>query len=530
MTEPFWSDETTTLHLGDCRDILRSVPDGSVDAVVTDPPYSLAFMGMDFDSFRTRMAFQEWCEEWGRECLRVLKPGGHLVAFGAPRTYHRLACGLEDAGFEVRDSLHWFFGTGYPKGQDIAKSIDKRRDDRGRVLQVTAWLARARDAAGWTNRMLNDAFGHKGDRCSHWTTQGVAASVPSLAQWARLRELLGFDDGEIRPLVEELNGRKGELGEDWARREVTGQGTRVRRPSDVQVAALSEGAYDVTAPAAEEAQRWDGWNTSLKPGHEPVVLARKSTGFHSTVANVLMHGTGALNIGACRVQGAPRRAIENGIPLNPDVQYSGAVLEGTGRGTLGTSRATGTTDLGRWPPDVLLTHSAGCDDYACAEDCPVAALDAQSGTLTSGANPERRSSDKFRTTYGDFAGQRECSPARGADSGGASRFFPVTRWDLERDVPFLYAAKASARERPQLDDGTVHVTVKPVAVMKWLVKLVTPPGGLVLDLFAGTGTTGEACVIEGFPCLLIERDPKFAELARKRLSRPIQPGLFGGAA
>lgn len=447
------------------------LPDASVDAVVCDPPYALEFMGRDWDSFEPAV-FQEWCETWARECLRVLKPGGHLLAFGAPRTYHRLACGIEDAGFQIRDSLHWIYGSGMPKGQDIGKSADRRRDDRPKILQVTAWLAAARDAAGWTNPRMNALFGfHPNGRAGHWASQSVAAGVPSLEQWAVLREAIGFDDTEILPLVEELNGRKGLLGEDWARREITGQAHRVRKPSDVQFAALSDGAYDVTSPASAAAQEWDGWNTTLKPAHEPVIMARKSTGFQSTVANVLMHGTGALNARACEVAGADG-------------------------------------DAGRWPPNVQLSEDAAAE------------LDRQSGTLTSGANPTRRGSDKFRDAYGEFAGQAECAARRGADSGGASRFFPV----------FRYESKAPASERPRLPDGTSWPTVKPVAIMQWLIRLVTPPGGVVLDPFCGTGTTGQAAMIEGFNAILVDKDPQAIALTRVRLAKPVQPLLFGGEA
>ena len=155
--------------------------------------------------------------------------------------------------------------------------------------------------------------------------------------------------------------------------------------------------------------------------------------------------------------------------------------------------------------------------WDCAEGCPAAELDRQSGVLTSGANPARRGSDKFRDAYGDFAGQAECVVHRGADSGGASRFFPV----------FKYQAKATSAERPKLPDGTKWPTVKPLPLICWLVTLVRLQGGTVLDMFAGSGTTAEACVIEGFPCILIEKDPVAAELIKTRLSKPIQPTLFG---
>lgn len=162
---------------------------------------------------------------------------------------------------------------------------------------------------------------------------------------------------------------------------------------------------------------------------------------------------------------------------------------------------------GRWPTNVVLDESQAAE------------LDRQSGTLTSGANPTRRGSDKFRDAYGDFAGQESCEAARGADSGGASRFFPT----------FRYEAKAPTFERPR-DGEVAHPTVKPLDLMRWLVRLATPPGGTVLEPFAGSGTTAEACVVEGFQCIAIEREEAYLPLIVARLTKPIQPALFGGAA
>lgn len=504
---PYWESEGVTLHVGDCRKVLAGMADASVDAIVTDPPYELGFMGRAWDASGIAYDVDMW-----RQCWRVLKPGGHLAAFGGTRTYHRMTVAIEDAGFEIRDSLHWIYGSGFPKGQDIARSIDRRRDDRAQVLQVTAWLASARDAAGWTNRMLNDAFGHRGDRCSHWTTQGKAACVPSSEQWDRLRELLDFDDTGILPLVAHLNSRKGLLGEAWAEREVVGQGHRVRRESDVQVAAISVGAYDLTAPASEAAQTWQGWNTSLKPAHEPIVLARKSTGFESTVANVLLHGTGALNIAACRVEPTGESKPRDG-EASQERRYSA----GGNDGFAALPGVRGGDPAGRWPANVVFSHSQSCGE-ACEADCPVGQLDRQSGQRSSGLM-------RAGTTRGNRDGWAGPMPeATGAetygDTGGASRFFPT----------FRYQAKAPASERPRLDDGTAHNTVKPVALMRWLVRLVTPPGGTVLDPFAGSGATAEACLVEGFRCVLVEREQPHAELIKRRLSKPIALDLFGGAS
>lgn len=533
--EAFYEDDAVRLHLGDCLDILPTLPDASVDAIVCDPPYGLAdhhprviaetlaawlagdrasvpdgrgFMGREWDRFVPPPAVWD-------ECLRVLKPGGHLMAFAAPRTVDLMTLSIRLSGFEIRDSLHWVFGSGMPKGQNIGKAIDKRRDDREQVLRVTAFLAAARTTAGLSHRQIDEAFGFNG-MASHWTTlTGKAAIVPTPEQWDRLRELLGFDDTEIRPLVAELNGRKGEIGEAWLQREVIGQGHRVRHESDVMVAPVSTGAYDLTSPATDAAKQWNGWNTQLRPAHEPIVLARKSTGFNTTVANVLEHGTGALNVDACRTEaagglatGGSPRGHRSSLPMNADQ----AVTESRER----SPEHPG----GRWPTNILLGHGPNCiDDGECQPECPVAEMDAQSGVLRARGNRAPTIAQKGATgVYGEYSGAMlDHGPG---DSGGASRFFPV----------FRYEAKAPASERPRLADGTAHTTVKPLTLMRWLVRLITPPGGTVLDPFAGSGTTLEACRLESFQSIGIEKDPAHAELCKIRLAKPYMTDLFGGAA
>ena len=174
-------------------------------------------------------------------------------------------------------------------------------------------------------------------------------------------------------------------------------------------------------------------------------------------------------------------------------------------------------DSGSSEPNGRLYGDAEVEAWDCAPGCPVAELDAQSGTLASGANPTRRRADKFRDAYGEFAGQAECVARRGANSGGASRFFPV----------FCYEAKADTASRPRLPDGTTWPTVKPVPLIRWLLRLVTPPGGTILDSFCGTGPMGEAAIIEGFDAILLDKDPQAIALTRVRLAKPIQPLMFG---
>lgn len=514
----YYADDLVTLHLGDCLDVLPTLADASVDAVICDPPYELTgsgrggFMGQSWDS--TGIAFN--AEVW-RQCRRVLKPGGHLAAFGATRTYHRMTCAIEDAGFEIRDSLHWIYGSGMPKGQNIGKSIDRQRNDRPQILQVTAFLAAARDAAGVTHKQIDAEFGFNG-MVHHWTAiASKTAAVPRPEQWGRLKALLGFDDTEILPLVEMLNDRKGELGEAWGQRDVVGAGFRVRGESDVQIAPVSTGAYDITAPATEAAAQWHGWNTQLRPAHEPIVLARKSTGFNTTVANVLQYGTGAINVDACRTEAGQDCREKCASVVGIDSPRNGDTLgEWTG------AREDSAHVAGRWPANVLLSHTPLLDEDGCvigdacadgcAPGCPAAEVDRQSGFSRGGRSWR---GERHGAVYNAPSGPNS---VRGHDdSGGASRFFPA----------FRYEAKAPASERPRLTDGTAHTTVKPLALMQWLVRLITPPGGLVLDPFAGSGTTLEAAVVEGFRVVGVEREPPYAELCVQRLSKPLATALFG---
>ena len=449
---PYYTDDAVTLYHGDCLDVLRDLPDASIDAVVTDPPYELGFMGKGWDTTGVAYRVDLW-----RECLRVLKPGGHLLAFGGTRTWHRLACAIEDAGFEVRDSIAWLHSQGFPKSLDVSKSIDK--------------------AAGAEREVV-----------------GTAITGAAYTRGDKRNADDGFEGGQV--------------------------------------------VRDVTAPATDDARRWQGWGTALKPAFEPVVVARKPLA--GTVAsNVLAHGTGALNVDATRVGTNAGWSYPNGAGGNG---FHG----GVGRSPDGTRTAPVVAAAGRWPANVILDESQAAE------------LDRQSGVLTSGANPTRRGSDKFRDAYGDFTGQAECEPARGADSGGASRFFYVAkaptseRPRVKADAPQEAVIERSPRcakcgyQRVNVGesvckcaepewvkeqrDYTAHPTVKPLDLMRWLVRLVTPPGGVVLDPFVGSGTTAEACVIEGFRCIAIEREADYLPLIVQRLTKPIQPDLFGGTA
>jgi len=378
---------------GDCIQEMKEMEESSVDAVVTDPPYGLAFMGKDWDDFEPK-EFQEFCHEWGEQALRVLKPGGHLLAFCGTRTYHRMVVGLEDAGFEIRDQIAWMYGSGFPKGQDISKAIDKHKD--------------------------------------------------------------------------EYDNRK-ELGENPNSREKLKEGYKHGNGDTFKA------DYDpITAPDSDEAGRWSGWNTSLKPGHEPVVVAQKPK--QGTYAeNVLEHGVGGLNIDACR------------ISTDSDLKRPAR----KGKGTVGNfsdyvqDDGLYGSDGGRWPANVVLDEGAA------------QLLDQQSGDV---GGRWGKSSDTDTSKNSMFnAGQKGNVEDFIGDSGGASRFF--------------YSAKARKTERNAGLNGTDNdiATLKPINLMRWLTRLVTLEDGTVLDPFAGSGTTGCAAEVEGFNYTLIEKRERFAE-------------------
>lgn len=540
MTPHYETPEVTLWH-GDCLDVLRELPDASVDAVVTDPPYGLEFMGKAWDApwkddarsasatvvnadevggfqdgnggnaySRSRVrtdtrrhggdmlaanrGFGEWCEAWATECLRVLKPGGHLLAFGGTRTWHRLACAIEDAGFEVRDSIAWMYGSGFPKSLDVSKAIDKQRtEDRAPVDAVRAWLNARRLEAGFSHDAVNKHFGHAsngGGSSSAWMTNPTSRALPTWEQWQALKALFGFGD-EMDAEVWRLNGRKGKPGDNFEAREVLSERVAIVEGgkggwADMVASGRFKPGEKVirdTAPATDAARTWQGWGTALKPAFEPVVVARKPLA--GTVAgNVLAHGTGALNIDGCRVEGEPWKAHSaTGLgSVKFFTEGETPVIEKAPHGA------------GRWPANVVLD-----EDQA-------AALDEQSGESTTPSTVTRGAQRTGDSGLGAL-GRQDDVPCYG-DTGGASRFF--------------YVAKADASERPKVA-GVAHPTVKPLALMRWLVRLVTPPGGIVLEPFAGSGTTIEACLIEGFHCVAIEKTDEYLPLIEARIHRRRDP-------
>jgi len=393
-----------TLYRGDCLDVLAAMEPDSVDAIVCDPPYGLSPDGKartwdDIEEGRARGGFmgKAWDGavpgvEWARACLRVLKPGGHLVAFGGTRTVHRLACAIEDAGFEIRDSIAWVQWQGFPKSLAVGAAIDR--------------------AAG------------------------------------AVREVVGSGENFGASTAAEGKAAFG----DYA------------------------GSWDITAPATEDARTWEGYGTALKPAHEPAILARKPLA-GTVAANVLQHGTGALNIDGTR--------YAYGDPAWPGPHEAWTFTQGpktgrTGGGIMGEPAprqgTDSTHDLGRWPANL----------YACPK-------------------PSRSERE---------AGCERLPGRTGAEATDR------TEGTAGLDSPRAGAGRTADRVKNH------HPTVKPIGVMRWLCKLVGGQrGSVILDPFMGSGTTGCAAMLEGFDFIGIEREPEYMQIAEARIRHHLG-GLF----
>ena len=465
------------LRLGDCIEILRTLPDNSVDSIVTDPPYGLEFMGKEWDTFKTgriakykeggdldleqmnsrkgkggagpsytkraaskcrkcnkqrwsgspckceepdfeidnstQYTFQGFTESWARECYRVLKPGGHLLAFGGSRMYHRLASGIEDAGFEVRDQIMWVYGSGFPKSHNIGKAIDKLQGNEREVLGTKADFS---------------LDGAKRNPNNH-------------------REI-----GEAAKEISHEYGYK----QGWE------------------------------APVTKGNSEWEGWGTALKPAHEPICMARKPLSEKSIAENVLKHRTGGINIDDCRIEFEdtpnaatnPKFRKENNYKMpEPGQESKGAVSFTSSKNEYDTT--------GRFPANIIFDEEAG------------KLLDEQSGVSKSGFNPK---APKKQYGGGVFGGGETNENTGYTDKGGASRFF--------------YCPKVSKKER---GDNNIHPTVKPIKLMEYLITLVTPKGGVVLEPFMGSGSTGIAAKNLGMSFIGIEKEQEYFDIAKQRI-------------
>jgi site-specific DNA-methyltransferase (adenine-specific) len=426
-----------TIYAGNNLEVLPTLADNSVDSIVCDPPYELGFMGKTWDSSGIAYSVELW-----RECLRVLKPGGHLLAFGGTRTWHRLAVAIEDAGFEIRDNIAWLYGSGFPKSHNISKAIDKL----------------------------------------HGAERTIIGRNPNSRENATKDNTL-YESGTV-------------------------------------------GKTDfITEATTDDAKAWDGWGTALKPAHEPIVVARKPV-IGTVAQNVLEHGVGGINVDACRIGFAEDDKPSAG---NRTATFGTQETQSGGDGSGGYEA----NNVGRWPANIILDeHTAKL-------------LDKQSGvTKTGDVKPHENNSQSSIFGNGKNLDWKGVTGFHKGDTGGASRFFYVAKANkrdrnegLENIEGQEISAKgnglartcntcgASTLDGCDCPDRTFsnpvrqnfHPTVKPTALMQYLIRLVTPDNGVVLDPFAGSGSTGKAAILEGKHFIGIEITPEYLPIIEGRL-------------
>lgn len=525
------SSERFQIWHGDCLAVLKTLPSNSVDSIVTDPPSGIAFMGKEWDKDKGgRDAWIAWLAEIMVEAMRVLKPGGHALVWALPRTSHWTATAVENAGFEIRDIVHHLFGSGFPKNLDVSKAIDEHLagpcsmcEGRRKMWKQGKILHRDKPAV----ETLFEAEGVEHVRCPNCRGKGKEPARKTKRIPYTGDALMRHDGENTRPWMEE---------------------------------ALARGYTEVAddTPATPEAAAWEGWGTALKPAAEHWILGRKPLAEKSVAANVLAHGVGALNIGGSRV----------GDEVLP-AQVAGEAKVGTfERESMVTPER-----VGRWPAHLVLSHAPQCDDHACVWWCPVREIDGQSGISKSRAGKPRQGKNgdgwgmtATGTEHDDEGGasrffktldRDEMTPNAHegtrlqnsevkhqfsyGDEGGPSRYFQT--FDPLDETLFAYVPKPSAREKNEgLDDQpdrvlnrvnpgglendprwapvetkNSHPTCKSVKLMTYLINLITPPGGVVLDCFFGSGTTGVAALLGGFKIVGIEMDPTYIEIATGRV-------------
>jgi site-specific DNA-methyltransferase (adenine-specific) len=402
----------------DCIKAMSEMEEDSVDSIVCDPPYGLGFMGNKWDKLDS-----DFHDKWATEALRVLKPGGHMLAFGGTKTFHRLTVAVEDAGFEIRDCLMWLYGTGFPKSLNVSKAIDKMNGN---------WRGKAAD---------------------------------------------------------KISGNVSMTGGNY-------------------------GSPPIGKPISEEAKKWSGYGTGLKPAWEPIILARKPLSEKNVASNVLEYGTGALNIDGCRIEvtaGDNPRLNGKGVCNNrrPVSQNTVSLPPMTLRSHIS----------GRYPANLLLDEEVG------------KMLDQQSGNLHnagSGTLQIIRPAGKPYIMNG--TNTKETIGKTFLDNSGASRFFYCAKTSSsERNAGLEHLTKKqsgslngqsdTANLHPITKNQNFHPTVKPIKLMTYLVHLVTPQGGTVLDPFMGSGSTGCVAIQEGFDFIGIEKDKEYMKIARARIDK-----------
>jgi len=603
---------------GDCIDVMSKMEDCSVDAIVTDPPYGLSFMGKDWDD-PSKMAgqvewgtpgahtrgyvdvdmvkFQRWTEAWAKEAFRILKPGGHIISFAGSRTYHRMACAIEDAGFEIRDQIMWLYGTGFPKSLNVSKAIDKAA---GRYVdgEVLPSSLKVKGPLGF-HMKENTSENPQTDEAKQWSGWGTALKPAHEPCVLARKPLVGtVTENVLEHGTGALNIDDCRIeGPAWSRTGTMGDirggnfGSGIEHKKRDDLGKLEKGGSrrwpaNIILSHHPECTRVG----TLSPAHEPCVLARKP--LDGTVTeNVLEHGTGALNIDDCRIGTGEDRTSggESGSAASSVLQ--------DGFHQRRQERPTG----GRWPANIILSHNPECthvglktvkgnghapalgkgnpfggnndtereerhfneevvENWECVEDCPVRILDEQAPSVGNAFSSDRKTDTTGGTGNSWSTSSKNVGDGNGVFDGlsGASKFFYCAkpsksernagldeleetarslvgqthwtnecgdcgrRWPQQESVCLKCGGELVRESRDPPVAKNHHPTVKPVDLMRYLCRLITPPGGVVLDPFMGSGTTGIAATNEGFHFIGIEMEEDYIDIARRRIAHWVE--------
>lgn len=485
---------------GDCIEVMKAIKPNSIDAIVTDPPYGLEFMGKEWDKFGGKPvgkdyegdggikrffkgnkpiytwnmgAFYKFNTQWLTEAYRVLKPGASMLVMGGTRTFHRLMVAIEDSGFIIKDTLMWIYGSGFPKAQDLGKMIDKRNGRNQETYKPFAeYLKRQRFGKNLSMSEMDKRLGTN-TAYSWWEGRLSGIQLPTMEYYLKLKDILSLDD-RFDKLIEREEAEREKIGE-----------TKQTYPDNHWMASnfadgqTTRSNLDISNPSTDLAKHWHGFKVGgIKPAYEPIIWAVKPPE-GSYIDNVLKWGVGAVNVDECRVEHTEPAEV---FTKRTSDKFGGNSYNNGKKGHFrNDDNLASPSQNGRFPANVILDEEAG------------RMLDEQSGELKSGGRKGLSSTSENRLW-----------PLHGgackSSNGGASRFF--------------YCAKASKAER---GDDNSHPTVKPIALFEYLIKLVTRKGQVILDPFLGSGTTAIAADKAGRKCVGIDKENDYLEIVKRRI-------------
>ena len=511
---------------GDSAQELKKLADNSIDAVVTDPPYGIEFLAKEWDS--NTGAVEIWSE-----CLRVLKPGGYLLAFSAARTYHHLATNIESVGFEIRDQIMWLYASGFPKAQDIGKAIDKRGgmvSNNADTQSLKTILAELFTASGKSNTQINQECGFNAAGYLRQHDNGVDGwgyALPLNHKWQTLKQVLGCGDDYDKYFI---SSERAVVG--------TKQAGCFDQDFESHTIGARSKTVDITQPATQQANQWHGWKTALKPAHEPICMARKPFK-GSTIDNVLTHGVGALNIDATRI------GLEEGA-INPNtaVEYTDYSFGNAGEGNKQSNlpKKFNPDAKGRFPSNVM----GEVEGYQKFFYCPkVSRRERHRGFEQVNEIDNNTMLKQMGGYFIDSEGNKALDQLKQHHMvyvPTLGKFYvhglkheyeqwckknkqdPLSHLGRQNYNDGWHCEDANRKKDPltHIDNvGNNHPTVKPVELMKYLVQLVTPQGAHVLDPFCGSGSTGMACKELGNTFTGIEQDKNYVTIAQQRIDATV---------